>query len=92
MEKSSVFYIKIFLYFYIFAGTQLTSIEIPTTVTKFYSVFANSSLTTVTFLGTTPPDPQEYEKINGCSSLTAIYAPSTAVDDYKAKFENEYAE
>lgn len=68
---------------------NLTSITIPASVTSIGSqAFYNcTGLTSVTFIGTTPPQ-VDYTIFYGCGNLNAIYVPSASVDAYKVVFGN----
>ena len=77
---------------YAFFGSQLTSITIPSTVTKLgYSVFLyNQYLETVTVLAPTPPALEPELPFGECDALTAIYVPAASVGTYQTEW-TEYA-
>ncbi|MBQ7495813.1 MAG: leucine-rich repeat domain-containing protein, partial [Bacteroidaceae bacterium] len=71
---------------YAFFGSKLTSLVIPSTVTKLgYSVFLyNEDLEVVTMLPTTPPTLEAELPFGECEALTAIYVPTGCAATYQA--------
>ena len=71
---------------YAFFGSKLTSLVIPSTVTKLgYSAFAyNEDLEVITMLPTTPPTLEAELPFGECEALTAIYVPTGCAAAYQA--------
>ncbi|MBO4800967.1 MAG: leucine-rich repeat protein [Bacteroidaceae bacterium] len=78
---------------YAFFGSKLTSLVIPSTVTKLgYSVFLyNENLEVVTLLPATPPTLEAELPFGECEALTAIYVPAGCAAAYQAAWP-DYAD
>ncbi len=76
----------------VFSGcTNLTSITIPDSVTSISDVaFSDTSLTSITFEGTTPPTFGN-DVFYNCTSLTTIYVPTGTKSAYVTALGSSYA-